>query len=80
MFGWVEAYTTILMDDYAKVREALNTSGIRYHMKIKDMLGNMRGRSGTFGVNMDYSTQYYIFVKKADLENAQYLIGKALHG
>jgi len=79
MFGWVEAYVTFSMDDYAKAREALNVNGIRYHMKIKDLLGDMRSRMGTLGVNMDYSTQYYLFVKKADLENAQYLIHKAIH-
>ena len=80
MFGWVEAYTTFSMSDFTKVRDVLSASGIKYRFKSRNMLGDMRGRVGTFGVNMDYATQYYLFVKKADSENAQHLLRKALHG
>lgn len=79
MFGWVEAYTTFSMGDYAKVRDVLGASRIKYHLKFKDMLGGW-GRQISLGMNMEYSTQYYIYVKKADLADAQYLIHKALHG
>ena len=80
MFGWVEAYTTFSMSDFTKVRDVLSASGIKYRFKSRNMLGDMRGRVGTFGVNMDYATQYYLFVKKADSENVQHLLRKALHG
>ncbi len=80
MFGWVEAYTTFSMGDFTKARDALSASGIKYRFKSKNMLDDTRGRMGTYGVNMDYATQYYLFVKKADSENAQYLLSKALHG
>jgi hypothetical protein len=79
MFGWVEAYTTLSMGELDKARHALGQNGIRNHFKCKNMLGGVWGQQSTLGMKMDYATQYYIYVKKADEENAQYLIHKAIH-
>ncbi len=80
MFGWREVLTTFSMTDLAKARDALGQKSIRYYYRSKSLLGNTRGRLGTYGVNMDYSVQYYLYVKKDSLEEAQHLIGGALRG
>lgn len=79
MFGWREAYTTLSMNDFAKARDGLSPHGIRFRVKYKNMLGSGQ-RTDTLGVNTKYAIQYYIFVKKDDLEQAQNIINKALHG
>jgi hypothetical protein len=77
MFGWREVYTSLTMSDFAKAREALGQKGIRYYYRSKNTFGNSRGHTGSLGINMDYAYQYYLYVKKKDYEQAQYLIGKA---
>ncbi len=77
MFGWREVFTTFSMSDFEKAREALRQKRIRYYYRTKSLMGNSRGHMGTFGMNMDYAYQYYLYVKKQSLEEAQYLIGNA---
>ncbi len=78
MFGWREVFTSFSMIDFSKVREALGQKGIRYYYRTKNLLSNYsRGHLGTFGVDMDYAVQYYLYVKKLDFEQAQYLISSA---
>lgn len=72
------------MLDLAKVRCALATGGIKYTYKIKNLssgwfgLGSSRGSFGNFGINSKYQTQYAILVNKKNVEEAKYVIHKAL--
>lgn len=79
MFGWVEAYTTFSMGDFDKARDALSAKGIRYHFKCKNMNGGGWGQQSSLGMNLDYATQYYLYVKKENIDDAPYLIHKAIH-
>ena len=77
MFGWREVFTSFSMTDFAKAREALGQKGIRYYYKSKSLMRNTRGSMGSFGIDVNYAFQYYLYVKKDSLEEAQYLIGNA---
>ena len=72
--GKVELTSTYDAALYARIRGALSASGIRYDVDSRYTGSDMgRGRSllGSAGEDPTASTQYRIFVQKADLEAAQ---------
>ena len=74
-----ELIVTMEMNRQAQVRDILSQNGIDYTVKTTNlqaapMVGNSRGRVGSFGVNQNYSYEYKIYVHKKDLEKAAYLI------
>ena len=78
-----EVYSTYSLEDLSKIREILAIEGIKYSYKVKDgsssWLGSSRGNFGSFGINSNYERQYVILVNKKDIEEAKYLIHKALN-
>ena len=80
-----DVYIGYSMGDLAKVRQALANEGIKYSYKVFDQSaqwigrGTSRGNYGSMGMNMDYSKQYTVSVKKKDFEQASYLVNRALH-
>lgn len=62
---------------FDEVRNKLSSNRIKYDYKIVDStspsyLGSSnRARTGTYGVNMDYTKTYYIYVHKTDYDKAQ---------
>jgi hypothetical protein len=74
-----DVYIGYSMGDLAKVRQALANEGIKYSYKVLDQSGQKRGNSGSMGMNMDYSKQYTVSVKRKDFEQASYLVNRALH-
>ncbi len=80
-----EVYIGYSLADLAKVRQALVNEGIKYSYRVLDHSGQWRGRgtirgnSGSMGMNMDYSKQYSVSVKKKDVEQASYVVHRALH-
>lgn len=63
------------------IRDILINNKIRYSYGIKDrnssnFMGSQRGRTGTFGQNLDVSKTYYIYVHKNDYNEALELIGR----
>lgn len=77
MFGWREVYMSNSMSDFSKTREVLSQQGVHYKYKVKNMAGNSMHRMGSFGINIDFAYQYYLYVNKKDLEHAKHLIGQA---
>lgn len=81
IFNRKELYITCSMSDQAKVRNALKTEKIEYVTKVINRnspspFGSMRGRTGTLGQNMEKAYEYIIYVRKKDLDKAEYVINK----
>ena len=58
----------------------LSANGIAYTVRTENLQGSSafggrsRGRSGSFGIDPNYSYEYHIYVHKSDYENALRLI------
>ena len=80
-----DVYIGYSMADLAKVRQALANEGIKYSYRVFDSSGQWTGRGtrrgnfGSIGLNMNYTKQYTVSVRRKDFEKASYLVNKALH-
>ncbi len=80
-----DVYIGYSLAELAKVRQALVNEGIKYSYKVLDHSGQwmgrgtIRGNHGSMGMNMDYSKQYTVSVKRKDFEQASYIVHRALH-
>ena len=80
-----DVYIGYSMGDLAKVRQVLVNEGIKYSYNIHDHSGQwmgrgtIRGNFGSAGLNMDYTKQYTVSVKRKDFEKASYLVNSVLH-
>lgn len=63
-----EVFVGCSIQKFNEVREKLTVKKIKYKYRIVNNK-NSRGRTGTFGENMEYSITYYIYVHKSDYEN-----------
>ena len=55
-------------------KELITTMDMQRQSNIRSILSASRGRSGSFGVDPNYSYEYHIYVHKNDYENALRLI------
>jgi hypothetical protein len=81
VFNRKELIVTMSMDIQAKVRDVLATNNIDYSIKTKNLqaspwYANSRSRTGSFGINSDYSYEYKIFIRAEDYDIAQVLINQ----
>ena len=79
VFNRKELIITMEMNRQAEVRDILSQNGIDYTVKTTNpetapILGDRRARTGSFGINPDYSYEYKIYVHKKDYEKAVSLI------
>ena len=78
IFNRREVCLTFDVHKLAKVREILSANRIDYKIKRFNRgggFGNSSGRRmGNFGINVEYGTEYAVFVKKADFEEAMELL------
>ena len=79
IFNRKELITTMDMQRQANIRSILSANGIAYTVRTENLqgsssFGGRRGRSGSFGVDPNYSYEYHIYVHKNDYENALRLI------
>lgn len=72
-------YIGYSLEELSKVRECLSLDNIKYDYKVDSHSSHSRGRYGSFGINVNYENQYYVYVKRKDFERAKYLVDKALH-
>ena len=70
---WAELIITQDSVQFAEVCTKLLNAGIPYKERVQHMGHSNRrtGLIGSLGENAMYSTMYYLYVKKADLEKAQ---------
>lgn len=79
IFNRKELCSVFSMNEQVNIREALSRNNIKYHIRtINNMSrsGSTRGRSGSFGQNMDLNYQYIFYVHKRDYDEARYVINK----
>lgn len=75
-----EVYIGYLMEDVSNIVGILKENNIKYKHKIVKLLrSDERFSLRRVNVDMNYETQYTIYVKQSDYEKAKYLINKVLH-
>ena len=81
MFDWLlhktELLTTFDQRLYQETTAKLAAAKIDFKVNWKShaSAGRQRGALGSFGEALSRSTQYYIYVKRQDLEQAKYVLG-----
>lgn len=81
-FGMEELWAGYSMEQFHKIRQALNDGKMEYTYRVQDRQGQMmfpqsgtlRARTGSAGIPDGQEKAYVILVKKKDLEEAKYLI------
>jgi hypothetical protein len=79
MFPWQrrEVLVTQSVEKYGRAQTALHDAKIAYATKIFDSGFNRGSRGmGRFAQRTEVQIFYYIYVRKADVERAKYLIGQ----
>ena len=75
-----EVYMGFSVEKCSQVRGIMAAHGIKYTHRLVShanatFFTSHRARSGTFGENRDYSTQYYVYVHKDDYSKAAAALG-----
>jgi len=80
LFNREELYIGFSMNDAHNVMTILKDHGIKYQYKVNNLTQKWTGRgidrngSAILGINRDFSTEYIVYVKKENVEEAEYLI------
>ena len=79
VFNRKELMITTDMKRQSDIRNILANNHINYVIKTTNLqnapvTGANRGRTGSFGINQNYSYEYKIFVHKKDYDKAKLLI------
>ncbi|MPW25248.1 hypothetical protein GC105_05530 [Alkalibaculum sp. M08DMB] len=75
-----EVFVGCSLQRFNEVCSTLSISGIKYKYNVVDSTtssyfgSSNRARAGTFGINMEYTKTYYLYVHKNDYDNAQALL------
>lgn len=80
IFNRRELFVTLNMSQLNRVKDILSAHSIPFFTKTTNLqaapfIGSSRARTGTLGINPDYSYEYRIYVHKLDYEKASHLIG-----
>ena len=70
-----EVYHGFSLKTQTEVREILKANHIKYDYRVINLNYKGRVRIGDFGINRDFSLEYYIYVSKKDYEYASHLLG-----
>ncbi len=77
-----EVFVGNTLKEFDEVVYKISSSNVKYDYKIVDSTSpsffgsSNRARTGTFGLNMDYTKTYYIYVHKKDYDKVQELLRK----
>ncbi|NLJ78662.1 MAG: hypothetical protein GX329_04805 [Tissierellia bacterium] len=71
-----EVFVGNSLQKFNETRNILVSNRIKYSYRVVDTTGSeSRGRTGHFGMNMDYLKTYYIYVHRKDYDKASALLG-----
>ena len=81
IFNRKEIYVCQSLERFNEARGILKSNNIKYTYRVIDrnssnVIGSQRGRSGTFGQDLNASKTYYVYVHKSDYDEAAGLIGR----
>lgn len=77
-----EVFVGNTLKEFDEVVYKISSSNVKNDYKIVDSTSpsffgsSNRARTGTFGLNMDYTKTYYIYVHKKDYDKVQELLRK----
>ena len=79
IFTRKELLITFDMKRQGDVRDILSANGVKYAVKVTNrqnatVFGSSRARTGSLGINSNFSYEYKIYVHKKDYDNAMRLI------
>ena len=80
LFNRQELFVTFDIQKKTTICALLDAKGIDYAVKVKDisnpspMMAGSRSRTGSFGINSSTTYEYKIYVKKADIAEAEQAI------
>lgn len=80
-----EVFTSFSLEEQVNARQILSKNRIPHVVRTeeayggKSLLQSSRARYGTFGQNMNFSYQYYIYVNRKDYEEASSLLAFEMH-
>lgn len=84
MLFWnkIEIYCGFSLKEFSELRNSLAVAGIKYDYKLVH-LNNNHASFGSFSQNLQYDTQYYLYVHQKDYYHAMHLtsnrhIGKVI--
>ena len=76
VFNRKELLVTTNMEEFARARDILAQNRIEYDIKVNDSTDQNWGHSSQLGINRNYSSLYYVYVREKDYDEACYLIYK----
>ncbi len=76
IFNRKELLVTTDMEEFARVRDILAQNGIEYDFKVDDSTDQNWGHSSQLGINRNYASLHYVYVREKDYDEASYLIYK----
>lgn len=70
-----ELYYGLSLEYFSNIRSILSQNGIKYDSRIVNRTssrapGTVRGLISSFGENLDYAYEYYVYVHKNDFSKA----------
>lgn len=72
LFNRKEVAAVFSMKEQAEIRDVLRSKGFDYHVRVVSR--NRRGKTGSFGINMDTAYEYIIYVHKKDYDQASFCL------
>lgn len=80
LFNKEDVYMGYSIEELSRVRDILQSEGIKYSYKVINHSGKdvTRRNFGSYGMNMNYEKQYVVTVKRNCYEKATYLVQKVL--
>lgn len=81
VFNRARVYAGVDMKAFADIRAVLEQNSIPYRYKLRTRTGQwtpdgtVRAHAGSYGENASFSTEYAVYVHKAQAEQARVLIG-----
>lgn len=76
VFNRKELLVTTNMEEFSRARDILAQNRIEYDYNVHDSADQNWGHSSQLGINRDFASLYYLYVKERDYEHASYLIYK----
>lgn len=82
IFNRKELRIVFSMKEQMDIREALSNNNIDYYIRTINRMSpsifsrGTRGRSGSFGQNIDLNYEYIFYVHKKDYDRARHIINK----
>ena len=80
VFNRKELLVTTNMEEFARVRDILAQNRIEYDIKVNDSTDQNWGHSSQLGINRDFASMYYIYVREREYDEAGNIVTERYYG